>query len=108
MSDQGKPALEVIQGQIQELDAIFKQASEDLNTVAASERVTKWTLRTIAVVAEHLSREDVKRFAETQPGPSFTNDFLEEFSDEIEVYRNCLVSIAAKVKKQQEVNPGPP
>ena len=108
MSDQGKPALEVIQGQIKELDAIFKQASEDLNTVAASERVAKWKLRTIAVVAEHLSREDVKRFAETQPGPSFTNDFLEELSDEVEVYRNCLVSIAAKMKKQQEANPGPP
>ena len=108
MSDQGRPALEVMQGQMKELDELFKQASEDLNTVAASERVAKWKLRTIAVVAEHRSREDVKRFAETQAGPSITNDVLEELSDDIEVYRNGWGPSAAKRKKQQEANPSQP
>jgi len=85
---------------IKELDAIVKQGTEDLNTVAATERMAKWKLRTVPLLAEHVGPNEAKRFADTNPGPSFTNDLLEELTDDAEIYRNCLVSLAAEIKKR--------
>lgn len=92
-------ALEMIQEQIKELDAILKRAGSDLNTVGGSERVAKWKVRTIPLIAAHLGQQDAQRFSDTRPGPSFTNDLLEELSDEVEIYRSFLVSLAEKVNK---------
>lgn len=100
MSDRIKSALDVIERQIKELDAIVKQGAEDLNTVAATERMAKWKLRTVPLLTEHVGPNEAKRFADTHPGPSFTNDLLEELNDDAEVYRNFLVALAAEVKKR--------
>ena len=100
MSDRVSSALGMIERQIKELDGLLKQAREDLNTVAATERVAKWKLRTIPLLAEHVGPNEAKRFADTHAGPSFTNDLLEELSDDVEVYRNFMVALAAEVKKR--------
>jgi len=100
MSDRVTSALEMIERQIKELDTIVKQGTEDLNTVAATERMAKWKIRTVPLIAEYVGHNEAKRFANTQTGPSFTNDLLEELTDDAEVYRNCLVSLAAEVKKR--------
>jgi hypothetical protein len=94
-----KPAVEMIQQQLKELEAILKQAEKDMNTMAGSERVAKWKAGTLPLIAQQLGRKEAQRFADTRPGPSFTNDLLEELSDEIEVYRNFLVTLAERVKR---------
>jgi hypothetical protein len=99
MPEDNVAASEMIQRQIKELDEIFKQASLDLNTVAGSERVAKWKKRTIPLLAEHIGQKEAQRFAATDPGPSFTNDLLEELSDEVETYRNFLVTLSGQFKK---------
>jgi hypothetical protein len=91
------PALVMIQQQLKELDLIFAQASKDLNTVAASERVAKWKAKTVPLIAQHVGASDAQRFAETKPGPSFTNDLLEELGDEVELYRDRLTALAARL-----------
>src|SRR5213594_753073 len=100
MSDRVTSALDMVGRLIKELDAIVKQGTEDLNTVAATERMAKWKLRTVPLLAEHVGPNEAKRFADTNPGPSFTNDLLEELTDDAEIYRNCLVSLAAEIKKR--------
>ena len=99
MTEPGKPVRGMIEQQRKELDTIFKQAAEDLNTVAGAERVAKWKARTVALIAQQVGPQEAKRFAETRPGPSFTSDLLEELGDEIEVYRTFLVALAEQVKK---------
>jgi len=99
MMEPGKPAVGMIELQLKELETIFKQAEEDLNTVAGSERVARWKARTIALIAQQVGSQEAKRFAETRPGPSFTSDLLEELGDEIEVYRTFLIALAEQVKK---------
>jgi len=99
MSD-GKPAaLDLIQAQIKELDELFLRASKDLNTVAGAERVAKWKVRLVPLLAQHVGQEEAKRFADIKTGPSFTNDLLEELGDDVEVYREFLVSLAERVKQ---------
>lgn len=100
MSDRIKSALDVIERQIKELDTIVKQGTEDLNTVAATERMAKWKIRTVPLIAEHMGPNEAKRFADTHTGPSFTNDLLEELTDDAEVYRNFLVALATEIKKK--------
>ena len=100
MSDRVTSALDMVGRLIKELDAIVKQGTEDLNTVAATERMAKWKLRTVPLLAEHVGPNEAKRFADIHPGPSFTNDLLEELNDDAEVYRNFLVSLAAEIKKR--------
>ena len=100
MSDRVTSALDMVGRLIKELDAIVKQGTEDLNTVAATERMAKWKLRTVPLLAGHVGPNEGKRFADTHPGPSFTNDLLEELNDDAEVYRNFLVSLAAEIKKR--------
>lgn len=83
-----------IRQQIAELDALAQQTCQDLNTVAGTERIAKWKSRTVTLITTAVSREDGERFAQIQPGPSFTNDLLEEFSDLVECYRTPLVRLA--------------
>ncbi len=94
MSDQPKTSLEIIEGQLRELDAILKQANKDLNTVAGSERVAKWKAKTVALLAQCVGQREAQEFARKHPGPSFTNDLLEELTDEVEFYRGLLVALA--------------
>ena len=106
MSDRDQ-ALDMLHAQLKELEAILKRAESDLNTVGGSERVAAWKARTIPLLAAHLGPQDVQRFSETRPGPSFTNDLLEELSDEVETYRDFLLSLAQQLKKRGDTIVGP-
>ena len=97
MSDPGKAAQEMIQRQIKELDEISSKTIEDLNTVAGSERVAKWKTRTVPLLAQFVGKKEAQEFADKRPGPSFTSDLLEEFGDEVDLYRHHLVTLAKKV-----------
>jgi hypothetical protein len=99
MSDGKQAALDFIQAQIQELDALFLRASKDLNTIAGAERVAKWKVRLVPLLAQHVGQEEAKRFADIQTGPSFTNDLLEELGDNVEVYREFLTALADRVRQ---------
>lgn len=89
--------LAVVQQQIAELDALRKQTLQDLNTVAGSERVAKWKLKTVALLTDIVGQEEGRKFASILPGPSFTNDLLEEFTDLIDCYRTPLAALAKQL-----------
>jgi phage shock protein A len=91
--------LTTVRQQIAELDALAQQTCQDLNTVAGTERVAKWKSRTIALLTATVGDEDGHTFARIQPGPSFTNDLLEEFTDLVECYRTPLVRLADKLSR---------
>ena len=106
MSDRDQ-ALEMLHAQLKELEAILKRAESDLNTVGGSERVAMWKARTIPLLAAHLGQQEAQRFSDTRTGPSFTNDLLEELSDEVETYREFLLSLAQQLKKRGDPIVGP-
>ena len=91
--------LTTIRQQIAELDALAQQTCQDLNTVAGTERVAKWKSRTIALLTATIGDVDGHTFARIQPGPSFTNDLLEEFTDLVECYRTPLVRLLDKLAR---------
>lgn len=98
-------AVTMLETQLKELDAIEKEAiTQSLNTVGATERVHQWKARTAPLIAQHLSAAAAKRFTDTKPGPSFTNDLFEEFSDEVDVYRTA---IRALIKEARQAGPAP-
>lgn len=97
MSEDVAKGLAVVQQQIKELDALAKQTREDLNTVAGAERVAKWKTRTIALLIETVGQKEGQKFAGIHPGPSFTNDLVEEFADLIETYRTPLTALAKQL-----------
>lgn len=99
MTDRPTNALEVIQLQIKELDDIVKQATVGLNVVAGVEQIAKWKARTSRLLAQHVGKHEATRFSAMDPGPSFTNDLLEELNDEAETYRNFLVTLSEPTKK---------
>jgi hypothetical protein len=90
-------SLAVVQQQIAELDEITNQTLENLNTVAGSERVAKWKLKTVALLTDIVGREEGEKLAGTLPGPSFTNDLVEEFTDLADCYRTPLVALAKRL-----------
>ncbi|MGH7259906.1 MAG: hypothetical protein ACREI9_04410 [Nitrospiraceae bacterium] len=91
MTDSHNAALDMLQQQLKELDAVEKKTvTENLNTVGGTEQVHKWKARTVPLIAQHLGPAAAKLFVDTKPGPSFTNDLFEEFSDEVEVYRSAI------------------
>ena len=93
----------MLEMQLKELDAIEKEAvTQSLNTVGATELVHQWKARTAPLIAQHLSAVAAKRFTDTKPGPSFTNDLFEEFSDEVDVYRTA---IRALIKEARQAGP---
>lgn len=104
MTDPVRQTLDMIQRQIQALDTILEEAQTSLNTVAAGERLVKWKGQAIPLIAQHLGQQEAQRFADTKPGPSFSNDLLEELGDDVELYRDYLVALAEKVKKDGSTN----
>ena len=97
MTHHSAQGLAVVQQQIAELDALLKHTTQDLNTVAGSERVAKWRIKTAALLMDAVGQEEGKKFAGIQPGPSFTNDLLEEFTDLVDCYRTPLTALAKKL-----------
>jgi hypothetical protein len=89
--------LAVVQQQIKELDALTKQTLGDLNTVAGIERVTKWKARTVALITGAMGQREGQKFAAIQPGPSFTNDMVEEFTDLVDCYRTPLAALVKQL-----------
>jgi hypothetical protein len=98
MTEKVQLGLAAIQQQMKELDEIAKKTTEDLNTVAGSERVTKWKARTVALLSQIIGENEGKAFARQQPGPSFTNDLFEEFTDLVDYYRSALRTMAKKLE----------
>lgn len=107
MTDQRQQALAMLQQQIKALDTILEQAQTDLNTVAAGERLVKWKAAVVPLIAAHLGQPEAQRFAATRPGPSFSNDLLEELGDDVELYRDYLVALSGKVKQDGSTAPAP-
>jgi hypothetical protein len=97
MTNQSGEALIMLQKQLKELDTIFQETMETLNTVAGAERVAKWKARTVALITESLGQKEGQKFAALQPGPSFTNDLVEEFTDLIDYFRTPLADLAKQV-----------
>ncbi len=97
MTNQSGAAGTMLQMQLKELDTIFQETMETLNTVAGAERVAKWKARTSALITESLGQQEGQRFAALQPGPSFTNDLVEEFTDLIDYFRAPLADLAKQV-----------
>jgi len=97
MTNQTSAARDRIQGQLKELDLIFQDTMETLNTASGAERVAKWKARTVALITESLGQKEGQKFAALQPGPSFTNDLVEEFTDLIDYFRTPLVDLAKQL-----------
>jgi hypothetical protein len=97
MTNQSGAAGTMLQKQLKELDTIFQETMETLNTVAGAERVANWKARTSALITESLGQQEGQRFAALQPGPSFTNDLVEEFTDLIDYFRTPLADLAKQV-----------
>lgn len=97
MPSDGATQLATVRQQIAELDALAQQTCQDLNTVAGTERIEKWKTRTVTLITAVIGDEDGQTFAHIHPGPSFTNDLLEEFTDLVDCYRAPLVRLADKL-----------
>ena len=95
-----------MQQQIRELDALTRQTLEDLNTVAGTERIVKWKAKTVALLIEAVGQQEGQKFAGVHPGPSFTNDMVEEFTDLIDSYRTPLTSLAKQLAEAARLSPG--
>ena len=97
MSPDMSKGLTVVRQQIEELDTLARQTLQDLNTVAGTERVAKWKERTVALITTTVGPLEGQALARIQPGPSFTNDMVEEFTDLVECYRSPLVILAKRL-----------
>jgi hypothetical protein len=87
----------VVQQQLKELETLAQQTLQDLNTVAGTERVAKWKIRTVALLMEEVGQEEARRFAAIAPGPSFTNDMVEEFTELVDCYRTPLLALTKRL-----------
>lgn len=106
MSQEIPKGLAVVQQQLKELDALANQTLQDLNTVAGTERVAKWKARTVALITEAVGQQEGQKFAGVHPGPSFTNDMVEEFTDLIDCYRTPLAALAKQLAQAPRPSPG--
>ncbi len=88
----------MVEQQIKELDAIASQTAQDLNTVMGSERITKWKVRTVALLRQQVGATEADAFSGKNPGPAFTNDLVEEFSDQVDCYRSHLAALAKRLR----------
>ena len=93
-------AIAAIDQQLKELDAIAKDSNATLNVVAGREQVAKWKTRTADILTKQVNQQEGQSFSRTNPGPSFTNDLVDEFNDEVDFYRTQLVAVRARVQKQ--------
>jgi hypothetical protein len=99
MSPDISKGLAVIQQQIEELETLEKQTLQDLNTVAGTERIVKWKVRTAALLSQSVGHREGQTFASVHPGPSFTHDLVEEFTDLVECYRTPLKALAKQLSQ---------
>src|SRR5215510_15236370 len=106
MTNQTGATLDMIQKQLKELDQIFKETMETLNTVAGAERVAKWKVKTSALITESLGQKEGQKFAALQPGPSFTNDLVDEFTDLVDYFRAPLTTLANQQTQGRPCSPG--
>lgn len=106
MTNQSDATREMLQKQVKELDQIFQETMETLNTVAGAERVAKWKARTTALITESLGQKEGQKFAALQPGPSFTNDLVEEFTDLTDYFRAPLTDLAKQLAQAPPRAPG--
>ena len=97
--DMKQAALAVIEQQIEELEAIAKDTNKTLNAVAGRERVVKWKARTADALAQQVSQQEGQAFSRANPGPSFTNDLVDEFNDEVDFYRTQLTALRSRMQK---------
>jgi hypothetical protein len=91
-------AASVIDQQVKELDAIAKRTVQDFNTVLGAERMGQWKIRTVTLLQQHTGKNEADELARKNPGPAFTNDLIEEFTDEVECYRSYLVALAKRLR----------
>lgn len=107
MSTDTNKALLVIQQQLKELDVIYQDTMEmSLNTVSGTERVAKWRVRTVALLAESLGEKAAQDFARIQPGMVFTNDLVEEFTDLVDCFRVPLSALSKQLAQAGQRQPG--
>lgn len=99
MSFEGPASLDMVLQQLKELDVLASQTIQDLNTVAGTERIMKWKAKTAALISEAIGQEQGTAFAGIQPGPSFTNDLVEEFTDLVDCYRTPLLALAKELSQ---------
>lgn len=101
MSERVQAALEMIQRQIKELDALAAQAANDTNAVAARERLGKWKERTTRLIAAHVGIKEAKRFFEKKlEGAFFYGDLDDEVAEETDLYGGSLASLSLEIKTQ--------
>jgi hypothetical protein len=98
MSGTGSSAASIIDQQVKELDAIAKRTIQDFNTTLGTERVGNWKIRTVALLQHHAGQKEADELARKNPGMAFTNDLIEEFTDEVECYRSYLVALAKQIR----------
>jgi len=103
MQDASK-GLAVIRQQLKELDQIMEETIETLNTTSGTERVAKWRVKTVAALTEALGQKTGQDFSKIQPGPSFSNDLVEEFTDLVECFKGPL-TILSKTTAQAAQHP---
>jgi type 1 glutamine amidotransferase len=106
MTEEPAAALAILQQQLKELDALAKQTLQDLNTVAGTERVMKWKARTVALITDAVGQQEGLKFAGIHPGPSFTNDMVEEFTELIDCYRAPLSALAKQMTQAPRPSSG--
>jgi hypothetical protein len=104
MTNQSDTARDRLQEQLKELDQIFQDTMETLNIASGTERVLKWRVITVALITESVGQKEGQKYAALQPGPSFTNDLVEEFTDLIDYFRTPLAHLA---KQQAQAAPRP-
>ncbi|HSS31379.1 MAG TPA: hypothetical protein VLL06_10205 [Nitrospiraceae bacterium] len=104
MTNQSDAPRDRLQEQLKELDQIFQDTMETLNIASGTERVLKWRVITVALITESVGQKEGQKFAALQPGPSFTNDLVEEFTDLIDYFRTPLAHLA---KQQAQAAPRP-
>ena len=106
MAETGLSAATMIDQQVKELDAIATRTIQDFNTTLGTERVGQWKIRTVALLQQHAGQAEADGIGvESQgggerktAGMAFTNDLIEEFSDEVECYRSYLVTLAKRLR----------
>lgn len=98
MAETGISVATMIDQQVKELDAIAKRAIQDFNTTLGTERMGQWKIRTVALLRQHAGQNAADELARKTPGMSFTNDLIEEFTDEVDSYRSYLVALATRIR----------
>jgi CHASE3 domain sensor protein len=98
-------AASVIDQQLKELNAIAARTAQDLNTVSGAERIAQWKVRTVNRLQQVAAKNEADELARKSPGPAFTNDLIEEFNDEVDCYRSCLVALAKRLRSAAPPQP---